>query len=298
MAHDPSVDQELARVFPIRAGFLGDGDERSVGDADRGRLQYRAEVQGQPATPWMIPAGRVEEEHVREPGQPADSLLKKGAPDESEETGAVGRAGAASDDRVVNDIAALHVHRGRPHVLPDGASFRVTGTGRCEHTADDWRRISRPPRWLLRGEVGKCDLKAFEVRIVAPPSHRDSIIRPESRSVPRMARLEGYRFGHLLVDGEEQVRDVIVLPSRVVTNWRRREGHALVVEDLEEVLDEIPKRLIVGTGHDGRMQPDPSCMEELRRRGVEVEVAPTGDAVRRYEVLDPAVTAAALHLTC
>jgi hypothetical protein len=113
-----------------------------------------------------------------------------------------------------------------------------------------------------------------------------------------MARLESYRFGHLLVDGEEQVRDVIVLPSRVVTNWWRRDGHSLVVEDLEDVLDDLPRRLIVGTGHDGRMQPDPSCLEELRSRGVDVEVARTGEAVRRYEELDPATTAAALHLTC
>jgi hypothetical protein len=116
--------------------------------------------------------------------------------------------------------------------------------------------------------------------------------------VVAMARLESYRFGHLLVDGEEQVRDVIVLPSRVVTNWWRRDGHSLVVEDLEDVLDDLPRRLIVGTGHDGRMQPDPSCLEELRSRGVDVEVARTGEAVRRYEELDPATTAAALHLTC
>ena len=35
-----------------------------------------------------------------------------------------------------------------------------------------------------------------------------------------MPRLEGYRFGRLVVNGEEQTRDVIVLPERVVTNGR------------------------------------------------------------------------------
>jgi hypothetical protein len=48
-----------------------------------------------------------------------------------------------------------------------------------------------------------------------------------------MATLEGYRFGRLIVDGEEQIRDVIVLPERVITNWWRIEGHRLVLEDLE-----------------------------------------------------------------
>ncbi len=113
-----------------------------------------------------------------------------------------------------------------------------------------------------------------------------------------MARIEGYRFGHVVVDGETHTRDLIVLPGRVVGNWWRREGHALVLEDLAGVLDELPQRLVVGTGAVGRMRPDPGALRALRDRGVEVEVLPTAEAVRRYGELDPARTAAALHLTC
>ena len=113
-----------------------------------------------------------------------------------------------------------------------------------------------------------------------------------------MATLEGYRFGHLVVDGEEHSRDVIVLPNRVLANWWRKDGHSLVLEDLDDVLDELPDRLVVGTGHDERMRPDPAALEELRRRGVKVEVLQTERAVRRYGELDPAATAVALHLTC
>jgi hypothetical protein len=39
-----------------------------------------------------------------------------------------------------------------------------------------------------------------------------------------VARLEDYSFGRIVVDGEEQTRDLIVTPDRVVTNWWRREG--------------------------------------------------------------------------
>lgn len=113
-----------------------------------------------------------------------------------------------------------------------------------------------------------------------------------------MARLENYSFGRLTVDGAEETRDVIVLPERVVRNWWRREGHALVLDDLEAVLDELPARLIVGTGAQSQMTPDPGALAQLRERGIEVEVLPTDEAVRRYERLDPAETAAALHLTC
>lgn len=113
-----------------------------------------------------------------------------------------------------------------------------------------------------------------------------------------MARLEDYRFGRVRVDGQEQTRDLIVLPDRVVTNWWRREGHRLVLEDLEAVLDELPERLVVGTGAAGQMRPDPSVLERLQERGVQVEVLPTDRAVARYGELDPRRTAAALHLTC
>ena len=113
-----------------------------------------------------------------------------------------------------------------------------------------------------------------------------------------MARLEGYEFGRVIVDGEEQTRDVIVLPGRVVSNWWRNDGHSLVLDDLDDVLDELPERLVVGTGHDGRMRPDPAAIQELRERGVEVEVLRTPEAVRRYGELNPAAAAAALHLTC
>jgi hypothetical protein len=113
-----------------------------------------------------------------------------------------------------------------------------------------------------------------------------------------MPRIEGYRFGHVVVDGEEQTRDVIVLPDRVVSGWWRADGHKLVLADLDGVIEELPERLVVGTGAYGRMRPESETLERLRRRGVDVEALPTDEAVRRYGELDPRRTAAALHLTC
>ena len=113
-----------------------------------------------------------------------------------------------------------------------------------------------------------------------------------------MARIEGYRFGRVVVDGEEHTRDVIVLPGRVVAGWWREEGHSLVLEDLRDVLPDLPERLVVGVGADSQMHPDPGTVAVLRERGIEVEVLPTPEAIRRYAELDPARSAAALHLTC
>ena len=116
-----------------------------------------------------------------------------------------------------------------------------------------------------------------------------------------MTRIEDYGFGRVTVDGTPHSRDVIVLPERVVADWRRRDGHSLVIDDLGDVLDELPQHLVVGCGADARLRPHPSVVEALAERGVEIEALPTDEAVMRYEELraqNPAATAAALHLTC
>jgi hypothetical protein len=113
-----------------------------------------------------------------------------------------------------------------------------------------------------------------------------------------MARIDQYEFGQIVVDGRQETKDLIILPDRVVRNWWRQDGHALVLDDLAEVLDELPSHLVVGTGADGRMRPDPDTIRQLQDRGVTVEALPTDRAVRRFAELDPANTAAALHLTC
>ena len=113
-----------------------------------------------------------------------------------------------------------------------------------------------------------------------------------------MARIDHYEYGRIVVDGRQETRDLIILPDRVVRNWWRQDGHALVIDDLADVLDELPGHLVVGTGADGRMRPDLDTVQQLLERGVTVEILPTGQAVRRFAELDPAGAAAALHLTC
>ena len=113
-----------------------------------------------------------------------------------------------------------------------------------------------------------------------------------------MAAIEDYSFGRLVVDGTEHRRDLIVLPDRVLPNWWRSDGHSLAIEDLDEVIEELPERLVLGCGAEGRLKPDPAVIEALRERGVEVEALPTAQAVERYGALDPSRTAGAFHLTC
>jgi hypothetical protein len=118
----------------------------------------------------------------------------------------------------------------------------------------------------------------------------------ETMSTPR---IESYRFGHLVVDGQMHSRDVIILPSRVIGGWWRREGHALHPEDLEAVLEACPELLVVGQGAYGRMEIAPKARSALEAAGIELIAQPTEQACQTYNRLrEGRSVAAALHLTC
>ncbi|MFX1562485.1 MAG: MTH938/NDUFAF3 family protein, partial [Promethearchaeota archaeon] len=66
--------------------------------------------------------------------------------------------------------------------------------------------------------------------------------------------IEDYRFGRIVINGQIYNSDLILLPDRLSTNWRRQSGHELHVEDIKEVLAANPELLIVGTGYYGALK--------------------------------------------
>ncbi|MCX7681642.1 MAG: Mth938-like domain-containing protein [Anaerolineae bacterium] len=114
-----------------------------------------------------------------------------------------------------------------------------------------------------------------------------------------MARIQSYRFGHMVVDGEVYTRDLILLPDRVVANWWREEGHRLSTADLQEVVTTAPEVLVIGTGAYGMVRVPQETREALQRAGIEVHIARTGEAWQLYnELQERKRTAGAFHLTC
>jgi hypothetical protein len=197
---------------------------------------------------------------------------------------------------------------------PSGASSRSTITGAWSLGPEPLRAWGRRSRLILeRAPLDPVQPESWE-RVerwlgAAKPSvssivtsRGDRRITSSSHRVTTHGQKEwgkdvvGSVRGH--EDGNEETRDVILLPERVVTNWWRADGHRLVLDDLKDVREDLPEHLIVGTGAYGQMRPDPEALDQLEREGVKVEALATADAVRRYGELDPRRTAAALHLTC
>jgi hypothetical protein len=109
-------------------------------------------------------------------------------------------------------------------------------------------------------------------------------------------------FGRIKINGEKFSKDVVLdqgqirkrrkKPSR---EFREQFGHTPV-----SVKEEIPwqcKRLVIGTGINGRLPVMDEVRLEAQRRGVELVICPTPEAVQVLK--DNAdETNAILHVTC
>lgn len=113
-------------------------------------------------------------------------------------------------------------------------------------------------------------------------------------------RIDSYSFGVMKVDGAEYRRDLIVFPDKVRSNWWRKEGHSLAIEDLDEVLAFKPEVLVIGKGASGLMKVPASTQETLQEQGIEVIAANTGQAWRilNEQIEKGRKVIGAFHLTC
>ena len=111
--------------------------------------------------------------------------------------------------------------------------------------------------------------------------------------------INSYQFGQIIIDGERYLKDVIISPGGVKSNWRRKEGHSLCMQDLEEILAVSPTTLILGTGSYGQVKISKSVIDKLESAGIHIIVNRTKEACEIYNQLsNENKVFAALHLTC
>lgn len=111
--------------------------------------------------------------------------------------------------------------------------------------------------------------------------------------------IDAYEFGRMVVDGKPYRSDVILVPERVIGDWRRVQGHSLAVEDLKDLTGCPLRLLIVGTGMYGRMQVPPETVQYLEKKGIEPLIQNTPDATRSFNAqVGKGGVAGAFHLTC
>ena len=113
-------------------------------------------------------------------------------------------------------------------------------------------------------------------------------------------KIEGYSFGSMTVEGKGYDSDLVIFPEKVISNWWRREGHTLLMEDLEEVIEYKPEVLVVGRGASGVMTIPESTQKALKEKNIELVEGTTGEV---YKVFNEYLSqgkrvVGAFHLTC
>ena len=113
-------------------------------------------------------------------------------------------------------------------------------------------------------------------------------------------KIDGYSFGSMTVNGNVYDADLIVFPDNIKPNWWRKNGHALLIEDLGEVIEHKPQVLIVGTGAHGAMKIPSSTKEVLRANNIELIDLVTGEAYKVFNgyIQEGRKVVGAFHLTC
>jgi len=113
-------------------------------------------------------------------------------------------------------------------------------------------------------------------------------------------QIDSYSFGVMKVDGKEYRQDLIVFPGTVRSNWWRRQGHSLAIEDLRDVIDFKPELLIVGTGNSGMMDMPAATEKAMQDAGIEVIARDTAQACSIFneQTKKGKKVVGAFHLTC
>jgi hypothetical protein len=114
-------------------------------------------------------------------------------------------------------------------------------------------------------------------------------------------KIDKYEFGEIYIDGKKYNTDVIIFPDKVESNWWRKEGHSLCLEDLREVLGYKCDIIVIGTGMNNMMEVKDEVIKYFRRKNIEIVINTTTDACKTYNKLTEKgdkIVIACLHLTC
>ncbi len=110
--------------------------------------------------------------------------------------------------------------------------------------------------------------------------------------------IDDYDFGRIVINGKQYTNDVRLINDKVMPNWWRKEGHMLLLQDINDLLEEKPKTIIVGRGYSSQMVVDSSVRKHCEENNIELIELPTEQAVKKFNQMKGPGVMALLHLTC
>jgi hypothetical protein len=112
--------------------------------------------------------------------------------------------------------------------------------------------------------------------------------------------IEKYSFGKIVVNGVIYTNDIKIVQERVVSDWWRKKGHSVGIEDIQDILESKPSVLVIGKGQPGMMRSSRSLRRFLKKNDIELIEEKTSQAITTYNSLlqQEKEISAGFHVSC
>jgi len=109
-----------------------------------------------------------------------------------------------------------------------------------------------------------------------------------------------FSFGRIVADGQTCSSDIKIIQGSLVTDWWRKSGHTVEIEDVQDALEADPEILVIGKGQPGYMKTADSLKNLLVNRNVTLIEEPTAKAIETFNRLskEGRRVSGAFHVGC
>ena len=109
-----------------------------------------------------------------------------------------------------------------------------------------------------------------------------------------------FSFGRIVVEGQICKSDIKIVRARLITDWWRRSGHSVEIEDVQDILDSDSNILVIGRGQPGYMRVSKSLRRHLEENNIQLIEEPTSEAVRSFNryYREGKYVAGGFHVSC
>ena len=109
-----------------------------------------------------------------------------------------------------------------------------------------------------------------------------------------------FSFGKIVVNGKTYTDDIKIVRGRVISDWWRKRGHRVDVEDIADILESEPDTVVIGKGSPGLMKTSNHLRESLVAHNILLIEKKTSKAIEVFNKLfqEGRKVAAGLHITC
>lgn len=109
-----------------------------------------------------------------------------------------------------------------------------------------------------------------------------------------------FSFGRIVVNGKTYTNDIKIIDGKVISDWWRKKGHRVDIEDISDILEAKPDILVIGRGTPGLLKSTASLREYLASSHIELIEKKTPKAIAAFNQLFQGgrKVAAGFHVSC